>query len=166
MDFTPPPLNKSGMNLVCNVNIAYRILKSENFQDNAQKSQPHYMFMNSAWIHNALKLFIANGSLKNLEALDNRAKATRPWKNTPIISIWLCVCISWLNLEEQDVGLGCMYDWRYNLLCVHRSLVVCQCMFTNQPLLISEEKMRHFLKIALINLALFGAFCLNGWSTN
>jgi hypothetical protein len=67
------------------------------------------MFMNSAWIHNALKLFIVNGSLKYLEALENRAKATRPWKNTPIISIWLCVCISWLNLEEQIVVVNvCM----------------------------------------------------------
>ncbi len=42
----PPPLSKSGLKLVCNVNIVYRNLKPENFQDYAQK--PHCMFMNSA----------------------------------------------------------------------------------------------------------------------
>jgi hypothetical protein len=103
----PFPVIKSGLKLVCNDNIAYRNFKSENSQDYAQKSQQNSLFMNSAWIHNALKLFIANGSLKYLEALENRAKATRPWKNTRIISIWLCVCISWLNLEDQiDVDVN------------------------------------------------------------
>jgi hypothetical protein len=38
-DFTPPPLRKSGLKLVCNVNIVYGNLKSENAQDYAQKPQ-------------------------------------------------------------------------------------------------------------------------------
>ncbi len=41
MDFTPPPppshLSKSGLKLVCNVNIVLGNLKSENSQDDAQK---------------------------------------------------------------------------------------------------------------------------------
>ncbi len=50
MDFTPPPhpLNKSGLKLVCNVNIVNGHLKSENSQDNAQKPQWNCTFMNSA----------------------------------------------------------------------------------------------------------------------
>jgi hypothetical protein len=37
MDFTPPPpLRKNGLKLVCNVNIVYGNLKSENSQDYAQ----------------------------------------------------------------------------------------------------------------------------------
>jgi hypothetical protein len=35
----PPPPRKSGLKLVCNVNIIYRNLKSENSQDYAQKPQ-------------------------------------------------------------------------------------------------------------------------------
>jgi hypothetical protein len=35
----PLPLNKSGLKLVCNVNIVYGNLKSEISQDNAQKPQ-------------------------------------------------------------------------------------------------------------------------------
>ena len=35
----PPPLSKSGLKLVCNVNIVDRNLKSENSQDCAQKPQ-------------------------------------------------------------------------------------------------------------------------------
>ncbi len=44
----PLPLSKSGLKLVCNVNIVYGNLKSENFQDYAQKPQRNCMFMNSA----------------------------------------------------------------------------------------------------------------------
>jgi hypothetical protein len=39
-DFTPPhPLSKSGLKLVCNVNIVHRNLKFENSPDYAQKPQ-------------------------------------------------------------------------------------------------------------------------------
>ncbi len=38
----------SGSKLVCNVNIVYRNLKSENSQDYAQKPQRKCTFMNSA----------------------------------------------------------------------------------------------------------------------
>ncbi len=44
----PSPPAKSGSKLVCNVNIVYGHLKSENSQDNAQKPQRNYTFMNSA----------------------------------------------------------------------------------------------------------------------
>jgi hypothetical protein len=47
-DFTPPSWSKSGLKLVCNVNIAYENLKSENSQDYAQKPQRICTFMNSA----------------------------------------------------------------------------------------------------------------------
>jgi hypothetical protein len=49
-DFTPspPPLSKSGLKLVCNVNIVYGNLNSENSQDYAQKPQRNCTFMNSA----------------------------------------------------------------------------------------------------------------------
>jgi hypothetical protein len=46
-----PSWSKSGLKLVCNVNIAYRNLKSENSQDYAQKRQRNYTFMNSASAH-------------------------------------------------------------------------------------------------------------------
>jgi hypothetical protein len=44
---TPPPPSKSGLKLVCNVNIVYGNLKSENSQDFAQKPQQNCTFMNS-----------------------------------------------------------------------------------------------------------------------
>jgi hypothetical protein len=47
----PPPLSKSGLKLVCNVNIVYGNLKSENTQDCAQKPQRSCKFMNSASVH-------------------------------------------------------------------------------------------------------------------
>jgi hypothetical protein len=46
--FSPCPLSKSGLKLVNDVNIVNRNLKSENFQDYAQKPQQNYTFMNSA----------------------------------------------------------------------------------------------------------------------
>jgi hypothetical protein len=51
MDFTPPPpilLSKSSLKLVCNVNILYGNIRSENSPDYAQKPQPNCTFMNSA----------------------------------------------------------------------------------------------------------------------
>ncbi len=44
----PPPPSKSGLKLVCNVNIVYGNLKSENSQDYAQKPQRNWTLMNSA----------------------------------------------------------------------------------------------------------------------
>jgi hypothetical protein len=47
--FTPPlPMSKSGLKLVCNVNILLRNLKPENSQDYAQKHQRNCTFMNLA----------------------------------------------------------------------------------------------------------------------
>ncbi len=43
-----PHLNKSCLKLVCNVNIVYRNLKSEDSQDYAQKPKRNCTFMNSA----------------------------------------------------------------------------------------------------------------------
>jgi hypothetical protein len=45
-EFYPPP-SKSGLKLVCNVNIVFGNLKSKNSQDYAQKPQRNSMFMNS-----------------------------------------------------------------------------------------------------------------------
>ncbi len=47
-DFTPPYLSKSGLKLVCNVNIVFGNLTSEDSQDYAQKSQRNFASMNSA----------------------------------------------------------------------------------------------------------------------
>ncbi len=47
----PPHLSKSGVKLVCNVNIVYGNLKSENPQDYDQKPQRNCMFMNSASVY-------------------------------------------------------------------------------------------------------------------
>jgi hypothetical protein len=47
-DFTPLSFGKSGLKLVCNVNIVYGNLKYENTQDYAQKPQRNCTFMNSA----------------------------------------------------------------------------------------------------------------------
>ncbi len=44
----PSLLSKSCLKLVCNVNIVYGNLKSENSRDYAQKPQRNYAFMNSA----------------------------------------------------------------------------------------------------------------------
>ncbi len=48
--FTLTPFEKKWfeLKLVCNVNIVYGNLKSENSQDYAQKPQQNFMFMNSA----------------------------------------------------------------------------------------------------------------------
>jgi hypothetical protein len=45
----PPPPSKSCLKLVCNVNIVYGNLKSENSQDYAQKPQRNSRFMNLAF---------------------------------------------------------------------------------------------------------------------
>ncbi len=46
-----PHLSKSGLKLVCTVNIAYGHLNSENSQDYAQKPQQNCTYMNSASGH-------------------------------------------------------------------------------------------------------------------
>jgi hypothetical protein len=46
--FSFPPLNKSGLKRVCNVNIVYGNFKPENSQDYAQKPQLNCASMNSA----------------------------------------------------------------------------------------------------------------------
>ncbi len=46
--YSPYPMSKSGLKLVCNVNIEYGNLKSGNSQDYAQKPQRNCTFMNSA----------------------------------------------------------------------------------------------------------------------
>ncbi len=48
MDTLPPPLSKSGLKLVCNVNIVKGHLKSENSQDYDQKPQRNCPFIKSA----------------------------------------------------------------------------------------------------------------------
>jgi hypothetical protein len=54
MDLTPPPpLSKSGLKLVCNVNIVYGNLKSENSKDYAQKPQRNSTFMSSRLLSNS-----------------------------------------------------------------------------------------------------------------
>ncbi len=52
-DFTPPPppMNKSDLKLVCNVNIVFGNLKSQNPQDYAQKHQRNCTFMNLSPVH-------------------------------------------------------------------------------------------------------------------
>ncbi len=47
-----PPPQKSGLKLVCSVNIVYGNLKSENSQDYAQKSQRNFTFMKLALVQN------------------------------------------------------------------------------------------------------------------
>ncbi len=46
--YSVPPLSKSDLKLVCNVNIVYGNLKSENSEDYAQKPQRNCPLMNSA----------------------------------------------------------------------------------------------------------------------
>ncbi len=61
MDFTPPPpspLSKSGLKLVCKVNIVYGNLRSDNFQDYAQKPQRNCTFMNSASVPKTHKTYM------------------------------------------------------------------------------------------------------------
>ncbi len=48
LHFYFPFLSKNGLKLVCNLNIAYGNLKSENSQDYAQQPRRNCMFMNSA----------------------------------------------------------------------------------------------------------------------
>jgi hypothetical protein len=48
MDFTPPSLSKSGLKMVCNVNIVKGNLKSENSQDYAQKPLQNCTIINSS----------------------------------------------------------------------------------------------------------------------
>ncbi len=43
-----PPFNKSGLKMVCSVDTVYGILKSENYQDYAQKTRRNCTFINSA----------------------------------------------------------------------------------------------------------------------
>jgi hypothetical protein len=45
---TLPPLGKSGLKMICHVNIVYGNLKSDNSQDYAQKPQRNCTFMNAA----------------------------------------------------------------------------------------------------------------------
>jgi hypothetical protein len=54
--YSPLPSSKSGLKLVCNLNIVYRNLKSENSRNKAQKPQRNCTFMNSASVLNKIKL--------------------------------------------------------------------------------------------------------------
>jgi hypothetical protein len=54
----PPSSSKSGLKLVCNVNILYGNLKSENSQDYAQKTQRNCTFMNSAAIQCTMLVYM------------------------------------------------------------------------------------------------------------
>jgi hypothetical protein len=66
-DFTPPnSLSKSDLKLVCNVNIVYGNLKSENSQDYAQKPQRSYTFMNSAFGRTLLLKSLRNNSSQQI----------------------------------------------------------------------------------------------------
>jgi hypothetical protein len=85
-----PPLSKFGLKLVCNVNVVYGNLKSENSQDYAQKPQRNCMFINSAfgedfftWV--ACKKFVS-------------CPRHFDWKNMPPLGP-----IKWLN--SKPVGL-------------------------------------------------------------
>jgi hypothetical protein len=46
--YYPLPFEQKDLKLVCNVNIVYRNVKSENYQDYAQKPQRNCAFMNLA----------------------------------------------------------------------------------------------------------------------
>ena len=62
-----PPLSKSGLKVVCNVNIVYGFLKSENSQDYAQKHQRIFTFVNSASVQFLKSCFERkSGIYKNL----------------------------------------------------------------------------------------------------
>ncbi len=70
--FTPhPPSSKSGFKLVCNVNIVYGNLKSENSQDYAQKPQRNCTFMNLASALHALQKVGSNTGRKKWKAIKN-----------------------------------------------------------------------------------------------
>jgi hypothetical protein len=49
--YPPPPLSKRRSKLVCDVNIVYGSLKSENSQDYLKKPQQNFTFMNFASGH-------------------------------------------------------------------------------------------------------------------
>ena len=57
--YSPSSMSKSGLKLVCNVNIVYGTLKSDNSQDYAQEPQRNCMFMNLASGHKLLRCISA-----------------------------------------------------------------------------------------------------------
>jgi hypothetical protein len=80
--FTFPPLSKSDLKLVCNANIIYENLESENSQDYAQKP-PNCKFMNSASGQSQqyyfLALYCAERTLQtgyNLSILESTVRLT------------------------------------------------------------------------------------------
>ncbi len=72
---SPPPLSKSGLKLVCYVNIVYGKLKSENSQD-AQKPQRNCMFMNSASVHVCPALFSKKSRKKHFSLFKENRTCT------------------------------------------------------------------------------------------
>ncbi len=90
--YSQPPLlayftsSKSGLKLVCNVNIVYGNLKSENSQDYAQKPQQNCTFMNSA-----------SGQVASL------------WENQPV---FLNVCGATESILRNELRQPTYVAWR------------------------------------------------------
>ncbi len=93
-DFTSLPFEQSGSKLVCNVNILYGNLKSENCQDNAQKSQRNCTFMNSASVHGFFYCCLMTTTILGSSNKGKECKVEREHLTYPI---WSSYCISMLN---------------------------------------------------------------------
>ncbi len=68
-----PHLRKSGLKLVCNVNIIFWNLKSENSQDYAQKPQRNCTFMNSASGYMRLRHWLSDALTTRLDLIHTSA---------------------------------------------------------------------------------------------
>ncbi len=85
---TLPPPSKSGLKLVCNVNIVYGNLKSENSQYSAQKPQRNCTFMNSASGNIKQNEFCGRQPATNVERI--RSEAQLVPSNTQIFYVLGC----------------------------------------------------------------------------
>jgi len=68
--FWPPPVQKR-FEMVCNVNIVYGNLKSENSQDNAQKTQQNCTFMNLASVFDSINGLLSMKSMMQVLTVIN-----------------------------------------------------------------------------------------------
>jgi hypothetical protein len=96
--YSPSPLSKSGLKLVCNINIVYvnENLKPKNSQDYAQKHQRNCTFMHSASVQCNLQVY-------------EDPKFVQKFRGSAILPASITVNNYIFNFFRQNLGLFLLY---------------------------------------------------------
>ncbi len=128
----PPPPSKSGLKLICNVNIVYLNLRSETSQDCAKKPQRNSTFMNSTSVP---------------EFIDSVFAKTSPWRSFSIIEDQ---CFELVFAKTGSIHSG-TYPISPNLLVF--STIPSKCCMTPANLSCKSQTSRTVLKFKSIHFS-------------